>query len=333
MKKSIKIGLLILILAIATSLGLFAAGSKETTKGVVWPTKDKLHVGFSQADLKSTWRTVESDHMRQIANERGYKLTIVNAEGDIERQISGVESLLAQGCNVIVIVPLDADAVLPAHDAAAAKGVPVIVKARGSNGIPGVDFVTEVLSDFVWQGEQAGKWIKDAAIKKGLSKVRVAEIQGVIGGTDVRDRSQGFHNITDTSGDMFEFVSQQSANWSRTEAQELTQNILQATGGKIDAIFCQNDEMALGAYLALQQAGKVVNKDIFLVGIDGMIEALDAIKEGKMSATVTCTPKFADTVFDIIEDGMAGKAIAELVIVPDKLVDINNVEEFYALGF
>ena len=109
----------------------------------------------------------------------------------------------------------------------------------------------------------------------------------------MRDRGQGFQNAADEAGN-FEFVATQSADWSRSKAQELVQNLIQSKGKDgFDAIYAQNDEMALGAGLALQQAGLTVNKDVFLVGVDGMKEAFDAIKSGKFSASVTCTPKFA----------------------------------------
>ncbi len=300
---------------------------------LTWPTKETLFVGFSQADLKSTWRTVENDDMKAEAAKRGYKFTMTNAEGDTAKQLSDVESLIAQGVNVLVIVPIDADAIQPALDQAKAKGIPVILKARGSNGKPGVDYVTAIMSDFVWEGNQAGKWIAAAAKEKGLSKVRVIEIQGVIGGTDVRDRQQGFQNAADEAGN-FEFVAIQSADWSRSKAQELIQNLIQSKGKDgFDAIYAQNDEMALGASLALQQAGLVVGKDVFLVGVDGMKEAFDAVKAGTMSASVTCTPKYANQIFDAIEAGMAGKEIPTSIAVNDALVDKTNVDEMYGMGF
>ncbi|WP_320122998.1 ABC transporter substrate-binding protein [uncultured Sphaerochaeta sp.] len=331
-KSRISIVLLVLFVAILGSAGLFAQGSQESVEGIVWPKKADLFVGFSQADLSSTWRTVESDNMKAEADKRGYKIAITNAEGDQEKQISNVESLLAQGCNVMVIVAIDADGIQPALDACREKNVPVIMKARGSNGTAGVDFVTQIMSDFVFEGETAGKWIDAAVTAKGLSSVNIAEIQGIIGGSDVRDRSQGFHNVIDKSS-KYKLVSQQSANWSRSEAQELAQNIIQATNGQIDAIYCHNDEMALGVSTALQAAGLVINEDVFLVGVDGMLEAFDAIKSGKLSATVTCSPKYADTVFDAIEDGIDGMDIPPAIAVSDKLVDSTNVDEYYYLGF
>lgn len=298
----------------------------------VWPALEDLHVGYSQADLASTWRTVESDNMQAVADERGYKITIVNAEGDTEQQLSDVESLLTQGCNVIVITAVDADAIQPALDACKEKGVPVIMKSRGSNGVPGVDYTTFYSSDFVAEGEFAGEWAYNACTEKGIETIKVAEIQGILGGTDVRDRSQGFHNVAEEKGN-FEFVVQQTANFSRTEAQEVAANVLQSTGGDIDVFYCHNDEMALGVSLACQSAGLKVNEDVYIIGVDGMYETFDAIKDGTVSATITCNPRFADMVFDGIEAGIAGETLETFYAVTDVAVDATNVEENYHLGF
>ncbi|HBF38981.1 MAG TPA: hypothetical protein DDW50_16895 [Firmicutes bacterium] len=331
MKKTLLVILSMVLIGVCAIAALGAGKSAQSTKWI-WPAKSKLFVGFSQADLASTWRDVETKDMQAVAKKKGYKIAVTNAKGDTEQQISDVESLLAQGCNVMVIVAIDADAIQPALDKCKAKGVPVIMKARGSNGKPGIDYVSSIMSDFVWEGNQAGKWIANAAKKKGLKTVRVVEIQGKVGGTDVRDRGQGFEDAAKEAGN-FQFVATQPANWSRSQAQEVTQNILQSTGGKVDAIYCQNDEMALGASLALQAAGLKVNKDVFLVGVDGMYETFKAIKAGAVSATVTCSPKYAGLIFETIEAGMAGKKIAPKIAVQDRLVDATTVDKYYDLGF
>lgn len=313
-----------------------APADTESSTGAtewVWPAStDELHVGYSQADLASTWRTVESEDMQAVADERGYDITIVNAEGDTEQQISDVESLLAQGCNVIVITAIDGDAIQPALDKCKESGVPVIMKARGSNGEPGVDYTTYYSSDFVAEGKFAGEWAYETCTAKGLETIKVAEIQGILGGTDVRDRSAGFHDVAEEKGN-FEFVVQQTANFSRTEAQEVAANVLQSTGGDIDVFYCHNDEMALGVSLACQSAGLKINEDVYIIGVDGMYETFDAIKEGTVSATVTCNPRFADMVFDGIEAGIAGETLETFYVVQDVAVDASNVEENYELGF
>ena len=221
----------------------------------------------------------------------------------------------------------------PALDLCREKRVPVIIKNRGCNGIPGVDYVTHIASDFVYEGQLCAEWVYKKCTEKGLDTIKVAEIQGVIGGTDVRDRSGGFHEVADKYGN-FEFVAQQSANWSRSEAQEVASNILQSSGGDVDVFFCHNDEMALGVYTAIKMAGLKVNEDVYLVGIDGMYEALDAIKNGEMSCTVTCTPKTGNLNFDVIEAAIAGEVPETYIRVEDVLIDIDNVEENYdTLGF
>jgi len=317
----------------ATEVTVAPTESTSDSAGVVWPTQDKLYVGFSQADLSSTWRTIESEHMQQIADDRKYKISITNAEGDTEQQISDVESLIAQGCNVMVIVAIDADAIQPALDLCKEKKIPVIMKARGANAEAGVDYVTAIMSNFVTEGTNAANWVKGKISEMGFTgkDVKVLEIQGVVGGTDVRDRSKGFHDVGDVEG--WDFVAIQSANWSRTEAQEVAQNVLQSSGNDINVIYCHNDEMALGASLAVQAAGLTVGKDILIVGVDGMKEALDAIKAGTQSLSVTCTPKYADLVFDTIEDAIAGKEIPTSIDVTDAVVDITNVDQYYELGF
>jgi galactofuranose transport system substrate-binding protein len=349
--------ILVILLALVLVVGMFAgcqptveapveeaeapaeAAAEEApaavAEGWVWPAPEELHVGFSQADMANSWRTAESDHMEEIAAERGFKITITNANGDQQQQITDVESLLAQGCNVIVIVSIDADGSLPALLKCKEAGVPTILKARGSNGVPGVDYTSFAASDFIYEGEQAGKYIFDSVSAKGVDKVRVVVLQGIIGGTDVRDRGIGFVNAAEDYGN-YEVVAEQTANWSRSEAQDVMQNIIQATSGEFDAVYAMNDEMALGAELALRANGMVSgfgDDEIIVVGIDGLAEALDAVRDGLIACSVTCTPKYADLVFDIIEKGMAGEELEVFYQVPDVVIDAENVEEFYHLGF
>ena len=128
-------------------------------------------------------------------------------------------------------------------------------------------------------------------------------------------------------------MAQQSANFSRPEAQEVVQNILQSTGGDIDAIYCQNDEMALEHPLHCRQRARRLARMYSSVGVDGMKEALDAIKNGTLSATVTCNPRLLPTLFDTIEKAMNGEEIDTFIPVEDKVIDKTNVDEYYEYGF
>ena len=297
-----------------------------------WPSFDHLLIGFCEADLSCAYRILESNIQEEVAKARGYQMITVNSGGNAEKQVSDIKSLISKGCNVIIVVPIDADAILPALALCREHRIPVIIKNRGCNGIPGVDYTTYIASNFWIQGNLCAEWLHEKCTQKGLKTINVAEIQGVIGGTDVRDRSGGFHEVADKYGN-FEFVAQQSANWSRSEAQEIASNIIQSTGGDIDCFYCHNDEMALGVQVAIESAGLKINEDVYLIGVDGMNEALDAIKDGKMSCTVTNTPNTADLNFDIMEKGINGETLDTYIPVEDVLLDASNVEENYDLGY
>ena len=316
------------VITMAMGVGFHAEEEKTDWN---WPSKEELNIGYAQADLSSTWRTVENEDLQAACDAEGIPLTIVNAEGDTSQQLTDVESLINQGCNVIIITAIDADAIQPALDQCRDKKIPVMLKSRGSNGVPGVDYVFFMASDFVFEGESAANWIEAVAEEKGIEELNVAEIQGVIGGTDVRDRSEGFHKVADEAGNV-NFIAQQSANWSRTEAQELAANIIQSNP-EVNVFYCHNDEMALGVSLACQSAGLTINEDVYVLGVDGMKESLDAIKDGAQSCSITCTPKFGAEFVQHILEGCAGEELETYYKVDDKTVDIENVDDFYELGF
>ncbi|MCD2493361.1 ABC transporter substrate-binding protein [Lacrimispora sp. NSJ-141] len=282
---------------------------------------ENLKVGFAQLGLDG-WRTAQTASMVEEAEKRGIEMVMTNCEQSAEKQLSDVEDLLAQGCNVIVIPPVDADAILPALDACREKNVPVFLVDRGANAVAGEDYVTCIVSDFVWEGEQCVKYLTSALSDK--ETIRVVEVQGTAGGTDVRDRHQGFINGVEAAGNI-EIISDQCANWDRAQAQNVIENVIQSTGGEFDAIYCHNDEMALGATLALEAAGLT---DIIVCGIDGQREAIQAIIDGRpLKAIATCSPLFGPKTFDTIEAYVNGEELEPLLINEDYLITPENAAE------
>ena len=134
----------------------------------------------------------------------------------------------------------------------------------------------------------------------GEEEVKIVEITGVVGGSDVRDRAQGLRNVVEQYDNM-EIVASQSGEWSRATAQEVTENIIQSTGGDFNVVYCHNDEMALGVVLALKAAGMNPGTDVKIVAIDGQAEAVEAIIAGEMNAIATCSPRFGPAAFDAME--------------------------------
>ena len=191
------------------------------------------------------------------------------------KQVSDIEDLVAKNVSVIIVNPVDSDAVTGAVQAAVDAGVRVIAVDRVVNN---VEIDCQIASDNVAGAEMATQYIVDT-LGEG---VKVAELQGISGASAAIDRGAGFHNIADTK---LEVVASQTANFDRTEGMSVMENMLQANGD-IRAVFAANDEMALGAVEAIAGAGK----DILVVGFDATDDAIAAIKEGRMAATIAQQP-------------------------------------------
>ena len=320
---------LVLVLALALGMTLLAGmASAEAVAGDI-NGDGVFRVGFSELDIYGAWRVTQLESMEEEATSRGYEYVMTNAEYDTEKQVADVEDLLAQGVDFLFIAPIDMDAIVPALDAAKAAGVPVILLDRQATGTWGEDWLTTIIADYIQQGEIAGQWIVD---NMGEEEVKIVEITGVVGGSDVRDRAQGLRNVVEQYDNM-EIVASQSGEWSRATAQEVTENIIQSTGGDFNVVYCHNDEIALGVVLALKAAGMNPGTDVKIVAIDGQAEAVEAIIAGEMNAIATCSPRFGPAAFDAMESYLAGEELPEFIINPEVLITIDNAEEQLPLAF
>ncbi|WP_319370072.1 ABC transporter substrate-binding protein [uncultured Ilyobacter sp.] len=312
----------LITLILAMSVMVLAGCGKKEQAGEV--KESKIKVGFAQESNSAPWRIAESESIKSEAEKRGYQLIFTNAEGQTAKQVSDIEDLIAQGVDYIVLAPREYEGLTPALMSAKEAGIPVILVDREAAGVPGEDYVTLIASDFVWEGEEAARWLAEQ--KEG--KINIVELKGTAGSSVANDRSKGFRNIVDSNSNL-EIVSAQIADFSRAEAQKVMTNIIQAKGaGNINAVYAHNDEMALGAIKALKAANIEPGKDVLVIGIDGQKDAVDAIKSGEMSATVTCSPFFGPATFDVIEKLEKGETVPTSIVNKDVLYDSKNVHEY-----
>lgn len=275
MKKFLKVfGVAALLVAVSSAAS--AAGEKI---GLVVSTQNNpFFVTLKEGAVKK-------------ANELGYELIVLDSQNDPSKELGNVEDLLVKGVDVLLINPTDSDAVVSSVRAANRSKIPVVTLDRAANG---GKVVSHVASDNVLGGEVAGNYI----VEKLGGKGKVVELEGIPGTTAARDRGEGFNKAIVGKLDV---VAKQAADFDRTKGLTVMENILQAQP-EINAVFAHNDEMALGALKAIESSGR---KNVIVVGFDATDDAVAAVKDGKLSATVAQKPA---------EIGAIGVEVADKII-------------------
>ena len=230
-------------------------------------------VGLSLSTLNNPFFVTLSDGAEAKAKELGVDLIVVDAGDDSAKQTSDIEDLISKNIAVLIVNPVDSDAVAPAVEDAIEKGIKVIAVDRVVNG---VDVDCSIASDNVAGAKMAADYLVELAGEGA----KTAELEGVNGASATIDRGEGFHSVADEKLDV---VASQTANFNRAEGMTVMENMLQANPD-IQCVFAHNDEMALGAIEAIG------DKEIIVAGFDATDDAIEAVKEGTMAATVAQQP-------------------------------------------
>lgn len=274
--------LLALLLAMSTAFALGACSdagdtSAQKPSGSSAPAADgEVSVGFSVSTLNNPFFVTLTEGAKAKAAETGVKLSVVDAGDDAAKQVSDIEDLVSKKISVLIVNPVDSDAVTPAVKTAIEAGVKVVAVDRAVNG---VEVDCQIASDNVAGAKLAGDYLIELVGKDA----KVAELEGVPGASATIDRGAGFHQAADGN---LEIVASQTANFNRAEGLNVMENILQGNGD-LKGVFAHNDEMALGAVEAIKSAGK----EVVVIGFDATDDAQQAVKDGTMAATVAQNPE------------------------------------------
>jgi ribose transport system substrate-binding protein len=234
-------------------------------------------IGLALSTQNNPFFVELKDGAQKAADSAGVQLVVVDAQDDPARQISSVEDLIQKRVSVILLNPTDSSALAGAVQSAQRANIPVITLDRG---VDGADVASHIASDNI----AGGKMAADFLAKQLNGKGNIIELQGVAGTSAARERGKGFDDEIATTG--MKVVAQQPANFDRAQGLSVSENLLQGNSD-VQAIFAQNDEMALGAVQAL--AGK--NKKVLVVGFDGTPDGKKAVQDGGMAATVAQQPE------------------------------------------
>ena len=230
------------------------------------------------------------------ASKLGYNLVVLDSQNDPSKELSNVEDITVRGAKVLLINPTDSTAVANAVRVANKKNIPVITLDRGAaQG----DVVSHIASDNVAGGKMAGDFIAE---KLG-DNAKFIQLEGIAGTSAARERGEGFKQAVQAH--KFEILASQPADFDRTKGLNVMENLLTAQPN-VQAVFAQNDEMALGAIRAVQAA----NKSVLIVGFDGTDDGVKAVKSGKLGATIAQQP-------DLI--GALGVQTADKIIKGEKV--------------
>lgn len=294
-----KLAAIMMSLILCTSLlvGCSQKSSNNTKKiGLIVST---LNNPFF-VDLKSG---IESE-----AKKLGYNVVVLDSQNDPAKEVSNMEDISVKNVDVVLLNPVDSDSAIASVMVANNLDLPVITVDRAANG---GKVVSHVASDNVEGGKMAAQYVVDQLDGKG----NIVELEGIAGSSATRDRGAGFDNEIKNSN--LNIITKQSSDFDRTKGLSVMENIIQSKGD-IDAVFAQNDEMALGALKALQDANM---NDVLVVGFDATDDAVASVQKGNMAATIAQQPKLiGETAVDLAHRFLSGEKVESFAPVELKLI-------------
>jgi len=271
----------------------------------------KIVLGFSQVGAESEWRTANTESIKSAAKDAGIELKFSDAQQKQENQIKAIRAFIAQKVDVIAFSPVVEsgwDNVL--KEAKAAK-IPVVLTDRAVNAKDTSLYVTFMGSDFVEEGRKAGRWLVEK-MKGQSGEVRIVELQGTVGSAPAIDRKKGFEEII-KADPKFKIVRSQTGDFTRAKGKEVMEAFLKAEGKTINVLYAHNDDMAIGAIQAIEEAGLKPAKDIVIISIDAVKGAFEAMIAGKLNVSVECSPLLGPQLMAAVKDIKDGKTIPKRI--------------------
>ncbi|ROR08752.1 substrate-binding domain-containing protein [Erwinia sp. JUb26] len=278
-----------------------------------------LRIGVALANFDLNFVSILRTQMANEMKKENIQGQFEDAKGDVAVQVQQVENFINQGVDAIILNPVDTQGVKRMMDAATKANIPLIFVNRKPE--------VELTGKMAYVGSDSmlgGQMEMEALAKKMNYKGNVAILMGALSAEEARQRTKATEEVIAKYKDM-KVIEKQSAQWMRNEAVDVTSGWL-LSGEKIDAIAANNDEMAIGAIMALGQSGK---KDILVAGIDGTPDALQFIKNGKLALTV-----FQDAAgqgvgaVTMAKQVIDGKNTDKFMWIPYQVITKENYEAF-----
>src|SRR5438477_32773 len=275
----------------------------------------KIVLGFSQIGAESEWRTANTKSIKDSASKADITLKFSDAQQKQENQIKAIRSFIAQKVDVIAFSPVVETGWEPVLKEAKAAKIPVILTDRAVNAKDDTLWVTFMGSDFVEEGRRAGNWLVEKT-KDNPGPINIVELQGTVGSAPAIDRKKGFEEVIKDKP-KFKIIRSQTGDFTRAKGKEVMEAFLKAEGKKINVLFAHNDDMAIGAIQAIEEAGIKPGKDILIVSIDAVKGAFQAMMAGKLNVSVECSPLLGPQLMAAVKDLKDGKTLPKRIVTKE----------------
>jgi galactofuranose transport system substrate-binding protein len=325
MKQFLAVAAACLMMALAA-----CSGGNDNDAGGSGGSDDKpIVLGFSQVGAESEWRTANTASIKSAVQEAGIQLRFSDAQQKQENQIKALRSFIAQRVDVIAFSPVVESGWETVLREAKAANIPVILTDRAVKVSDDSLYVTLIGSDFVEEGRKAARWLlEQSPLKDGSEPVRIVELQGTVGSAPAIDRMAGFKEII-SANPRFQVVRSQSGDFTRAKGKEVMEAFLKAEGRNIDVLFAHNDDMAIGAIQAIEEAGLKPGQDIVIVSIDAVRGAFEAMMAGKLNVTVECNPLLGPQLVDAINAVREGRPLPKRIVVEESVFTREQAAEVF----
>lgn len=305
-----------LALAGAIALGATACSGNAGNGSGSGSDDELTTIGFVAVGPEGGWRTANEKNIQEsFSKENGFDLKYAPAtNGDQNSQITAFTSFIDEGVDAILLSATEATGWESVLERAKEAEIPVVLLDRGIEPNDTDLYTSRIAPDNVGISASAAEWA-NGQFPDGANYV---VLEGPPGLSVVNDRNKGWD---ETIAPNFTKLESQSANWSTEEAKSVFETILKANNNDVQLVFAQNDEMGLGAALAVEEAGLKPGTDVKIITIDGTKAALEALADGRLSFVAEYNPLFGDTAIDVVKSALDGKTPESDIVVPSVTFD------------
>lgn len=304
--------------ALTLALTACGGGDDDTSTSGDDSGGELVTVGFVAVGPEGGWRQANEANVQDtFTEEAGFELKYAPATNlDQRSQIDAFTSFVDEGVDVILLSATEGAGWEDSLRRAQEAEIPVILIDRGIEPDDTDLYVTRIAPDNYEVSTSVAEW----AVSAFPDGANYFVLEGPAGVSVVNERNRGWDDTVESVPSLVK-IGAQTANWSTEEAKSVFETVLRANNNDIQIVFAQNDEMGLGAAIAVEEAGLTPGVDVQIATIDGTKPALEALSEGRLSFVAEYNPLFGETALDVVNQVLDGEEVEPYIVVPSEVFD------------